>query len=342
MKIINPQRLKKGDVVSVISPSAGLAPFAMHRIESAILSLEKMGFKVKIEKNSLKNKGHVSGTIAERVADIHSAFKDRKVKAILCTIGGNHSNQLLKFLDFNLIKRNPKIFVGYSDITVLHHAIYKKSSLRTFYGPCVMTEFGEYPDIDPYSKKSFLGTLINGEKGKIRGSLEWTDQFLNWMDKKNWKKKRTFKPTTGYQWWRVGRAEGEIFGGAIPSINHLAGTEYWLGYKNRILFIDLPEGNRPGEGITPSDVDAFLADLYNIGIFKEIKGLIIGRAYAQNEQNMEEIKKIFLRYAKGTDYPILYNVDIGHTIPMITLPLGAKVLIDSKNGTFEIKGEFIS
>lgn len=336
MKIINPNRLKLGDTISFISPSAGLAPFAMHRIDNAVKSFNRMGFKVKIERNALKNHGYISAPIKQRVADIHSAFKDKKVKAIICTIGGNHSNQLLRLLNYSLIKNNPKVFIGYSDITVLHHAIFKKSGLRTFYGPCVMPEFGEYPDVYEYTKQSFFQILVYGKFGEIQPSMRWTDQFLNWTDEENHFKKRVNKYNTGYEWWRGGKTNGNLFGGAIPSINHLAGTEFFINYKNKILFIDLPEGNNPGEGISISDVDANLADLYNMNIFKVIKGLIIGRAYAQDEVNFKKIKKAILWYTKSTRYPILYNVDIGHTSPMLTLPFGIHIIMDSKRNIFQI------
>ncbi|MDO8729023.1 MAG: LD-carboxypeptidase, partial [bacterium] len=184
MKIINAQKLKKGDLISILSPSAGLGELFPHRIENGIKYLEKIGFKVEVEKNALKRKNWVSGSIKERVDDIHSAFKNKKVKAIICTIGGNHSNQLLKYLDFKLIRNNPKIFLGYSDITVLHNAIYKKAGLRTFYGPCIISEFGEYPEMLPFTKNYFDKTLIEGAVGNIKPSKEWTDEFLNWFDTK--------------------------------------------------------------------------------------------------------------------------------------------------------------
>jgi len=341
MKIISPPRLKKGDLVTIISPSAGLAPFAMHRIEQGKKALEDMGLKVKVEANALLNAGHVSGTIEQRIADLHSAFADKDVKAIICTIGGNHSNQLLKHLDWKLIKNNPKIFLGYSDITVLHHAILKKTGLITFYGPCLMTEFGEYPEMNIYNKKYVQKALIHGEIGNIEPSKEWTDEFLNWFTKDDQKRKREYKINTGFKWWREGKSTGNIIGGAIPSINHLVGTEYWNKFKGKIFFLDLPEGNNPGEGISISDFDAYLSDLFNLDVFKGIKGLIIGRPYSQNNESLEKIEKIIKGYTKGTKYPILYGVDIGHTSPMITIPMGAKVLLDSKLNKFVIQKGFI-
>lgn len=344
MKIINAKKLKKGDLVSIVSPSAGLGELFPHRIESGIKCLKKMGFKVRVEKNALKRKNWVSGTIKERVDDIHAAFKNKKVKAIICAIGGDHSNQLLKYLDFKLIRNNPKIFLGYSDITVLHNAIYKKAGLRTFYGPCIISEFGEYPDILPFTKSYFEKTLIEGIIGNIEQSKDWTDEFLDWFNVKFYTKKRKMFSNTGYEWWRKGNAIGEIFGGAIPSVNHLLGTEYEINFKNKIFFLDLPEGNNPGECFPLADLDAFLADLFNAGIFKQIKGLIISRPYGykNDKEKFSLLKEIVMSYIKGANYPILFNVDFGHTSPMITIPVGAKVELNSKQNKFEIKKGFIN
>lgn len=340
-KTILASRIKKGDLVSIISPSSGLAPLAMHRIEQGKRALENMGFRVKIEANALKNADYVSGTIEERVADIHSAFADKKVKAIICTIGGNHSNQLLKFLNWDLIRQNPKIFLGYSDITVLHHAIRSKTGLVTFYGPAIMPEFGDFPRIDKYTEEYLKKALADGTINKVDTSDKWTDEFLDWSEKKDLRRPRHYKKNPGFSWWRKGRVTSELLGGTIPSINHLAGTEYWNDPKGKILFIDLPEGTDPGEGLSISDLDAYLADLFNLGVFIGIKGLIIGRAYAQSSENIKKIKQMIERYTKSSKYPILYGADIGHTTPMITVPLGATAVLDSAKDLFEIKGNFI-
>lgn len=341
IKKILASKIKQGDLISIISPSSGLAPFAMHRIEQAKRTLEGFGFKVKFEINCLKNNGHVSGSVDQRVADLHSAFSDKKVKAIICTIGGNHSNQLLKFLDWKLIKNNPKIFLGYSDITVLHHAIYKKTGLITFYGPAILPEFGEYPQINKYNEEYFKKAFITGDIGKVNPSKEWTDEFLDWFKKEDVKKERSYVKNQGFEWWRTGKVSAEILGGTIPSINHLAGSEYWNDFKGKILFLDLPEGHDLGKGISVSDLDAYLADLYNLDVFKKIKGLIIGRACNQSKEDIKNVRGLIEFYTKNTKYPILYGVDIGHTTPMITLPLGVKVLLNSDKDIFEIKEAFI-
>ena len=333
-----PDKLNKGDTISFISPSAGLAPFAMHRIENAKAFLEKEGYNVKIGKNALKNFGYVSSSEKDRVSDLHEAFLDKKVKCIICTIGGDHSNQLLKYIDWKIVKENPKIFVGYSDISVLHYAINSMTNLQTYYGPCVMTQFGENPRVFEYTWNSFQHILTNkyiyNKEYNIVASEFWTDDSsLDWFKKDDLTKSRDLYNNDGYVWLNKGRATGKIVGGCVPSINHLLGTKYWIDPKNKIFFIDIPEGNSISEGLSLSSLDSFLADLDNVGVFDLIKGLIIGRPYHYSDEDRKELITIIKKYTKGR-YPILLDVNIGHTDPIITLPYGAIVELDSKKNIF--------
>lgn len=335
-EIISPGKLQKGNLISIISPSAGLGELFPHRVKDGVCALERMGFRVKLEKNALGRKGWVSGTIEERVDDLHSAFSDPEVRCIMASIGGDHSNQLLKHLDFNLIRENPKIFIGYSDMSVLHYAFYSKSGLRTFYGPCLISEFGEYPDVLDYTKESFMKTLVDGSYGEILASEEWTDDFLDWFNKDNHTKKRVLHPSSGYEWWKEGCAEGKILGGCIPSINHTLGTEYWVEPQGALFFIDIPEGG-PGKPMDLAVLDSFLADLDNSRVFEDISGLIIGRPYRFSEELHFELKELILKYVGSYNYPILYDANIGHCAPSITLPFGVLAEIDSSKNLFRTK-----
>ncbi len=333
--LISPKKLQKGDLISIVSPSAGLGELFPHRIRDGVKALERMGFRVKIEKNALKRRGWVSGTVEERVEDLHSAFSNPEVKCIMCSIGGDHSNQLLKYLDFELIQKNPKIFIGYSDISVLHYAFYSKAHLRTFYGPCLISEFGEYPDILEYTKNSFVGTLVDGSFDEIKASEKWTDDFLDWFDEENYTKKRSMNPSKGYEWWKEGKAEGKIIGGCVPSINHILGTEYWIDPRETLFFMDIPESG-PGKPMDTGALDSFFADLDNAKVFENISGLVIGRPYRFSEELDSELKEIVLKYTKPYSYPILYNANIGHCSPNITLPFGISAEIDSSKSLFRI------
>ena len=338
MKLIKPSLLKKGDTVGIISPSAGLAPLAMHRIDNAVAFLKEFGFDVLIGKHALENNGYVSASIEARLEDLHSMFSNPKVKAIICTIGGNNSNQLLPFIDYELIRRTPKIFIGYSDISVLHFALQSQSDLATYYGPCVMTQFGEYPKPLEYTLKAFSQELLknDGYIIKIKQSNFWTDDAPNWFEKKDLLGPRKQVKNTGYLWLKKGKATGSAWGGTIPSINYLLGTKYWVEPKNSIFFLDIPEGKDIFTGLGLSEVDAYLTNLENAGVFTKIKGLIIGRPYRYSEDDHKGLKDIVLRIISKYNFPILYNANIGHTDPIITLRYGCEVSLDSSKN--ECKG----
>jgi len=337
MNLQKPTRLTPGDLISFISPSAGLAKFFPHRITTATNMFEKLGYQIKIEENALSNRGYVSDTEKNRANDINNAFADPKVKMIICTIGGDHSNQILKYLDFDLIRKNPKIFMGYSDISVLHYAIAKKTNLQTFYGPCVMTQFGEYPEILPYTLEYFNKAITAPETiAKILPSDTWTAEILDWGKKKDLERPRELQKNSGYIWLKEGQANGNIIGGCVPSINHLTGTEYWIEPDQNLFFIDIPEGHDFGKGLALHSLDSYLSDLDNLGLFQKISGLIVGRPYNYSEEELVKLKERLIYYTQGTNYPILMNVNIGHCDPIITIPFGIQATLDSTKNQFSL------
>jgi muramoyltetrapeptide carboxypeptidase len=156
-----------------------LFPSRVYRGKTA---LENLGYRVKIFFNETPTSSFYESVLL-RCSEIHSAFSDPEVKAIICTIGGLSANELLPHLDYDLIRANPKIFCGYSDITLLHHAIFTQAGLRTFYGPAVMTQLGEFPKCIDFTMSHFQKVLCNaGKVGKLPRCIEWTEEFLDWMD----------------------------------------------------------------------------------------------------------------------------------------------------------------
>ncbi len=331
-----PELLKKGDTIAIIAPSAGLAAIFPHRLNNAIKYLESQGYKVKEFPCTRKINDWESAPAIERAKDIMDAFLDKEVKAIICEIGGNTINKTLKYLDFEKINKNPKIFCGYSDISVLHYAISKKCNFVSFYGPCALTQLGEFPKPFDYTIKYLNKAFVEGKIGKIEPSKEWTDEVLDWGQKKDLERPRKLNKNKGYQWLRNGQAKGKIIGGCLHSITHLLGTEYWPDHKNKILFIELPEGEEFMKGKPLAEVDAQLADLELTGVLKNINGLIVGRPFRYSDEETEKFKEIILDNTKDYNFPILFGADIGHTDPQITIPLGAEVEIDSKENKFFI------
>lgn len=336
MSPIKPKPIKTGDVAYIISPSAGLFPFVKNRVRRAEENLERLGLIVKYASNAGKNSGYVSSSIEDRIHDIHQAFLDKDCSLVMAAIGGDHSNQLINRLDYNLIRNNPKTFVGYSDNTVLHLALLSQSNLQTYYGPCFLNQFGEFPHVLDYTLTDFKKVI--GRKDyvrRIKASDSYTDEILDWFKDEDSKRPRELWHNSGFVWWKAGAASGWALPAAIPSINHVIGTKYMPSTEGAILLIDIPEGSSMHEGLSVANVDAWLTDLENADIFNKIKGLIIGRPYKYTPQQIGELRDVVGRVGRSYSFPILFNADFGHTDPMITIPYGARMRIDSTTNSFE-------
>lgn len=338
MKYIRwPKSLKKGDTIGIISPSwcgAGLFP---HRFRNGINQLLKLGFNSKVARNALSITNYTAGSPIDRATDVNNMFKDKKIKAILCTIGGNHSNQLLQYLNWKVIKNNPKIFVGFSDITVLQIAMYSKTRLVTFYGPQLLNQFAEYPNMHNYTRDYFLkATSTKNSIGHITPSDTWTDEVLDWAKKLDLKRPRKMKTNEGWIWLKKGTAKGKLLGGCISSLMHLRGTEYWPSFKNTIFFWEIPEGETILKGESVATIDSYLTDLQLSSVFNQIQGMIIGRPYRYSKKEITLLKEIILKRTYNYNFPILFNVNFGHTDPIITIPIGVEAKIDSTKNDFII------
>ncbi|MFP4402198.1 MAG: LD-carboxypeptidase [Candidatus Nanoarchaeia archaeon] len=336
--IIKPERLQMGDTIAFIAPASGLAAIVSHRLDRAKQFFEENGYNVKIYPSATKNKGFSSDTPQNRAKDINDAFSDSDVKAIICTIGGNSSHQVLEYLDFEMIKKNPKIFCGYSDITTLHFALNTQCNMTTFYGPSAICEFGETLNLEEYTIEYFFKATSSDNKiGKIIPSEKWTDsKNANWLNKEDLTISREYKDNTGYEWIKEGSATGKILGGCITSMTHTKGTRYWPDFKDSILLLETPEGDQFDKGESIQNVDSLLSDLRILGMFDEIKGIVFGRGFGYTEEEIKQLKESILFNTRDYDFPIVYGVDIGHSDPMLTIPLGVKVTIDSEKNLFSI------
>lgn len=326
-KKIIPEQLKKGDTIGLVCPSAGLNPKAKHRISNAQKCLKRMGYKVKLG-NCLISQNYTSGSIEDRVKDIHGMFANPNIKAVMTVIGGNHSNHLLSSLDYSLIRKNPKIFIGYSDITVLHYAFYTQANLITYYGPCAATQFGEYPDILPYTKDSFLAAVSNEASHYARSislANTWTNEFLDWFQQKDLTRPRKQIKNPGYIWLKQGYAKGQALPACNFSVNRLLGTKYWISPKAKILFLDLVL-----ESLSYNLLDASLTDLFNAGVFNDINGLILSRLSGFSKQESDAVYQRILQLTASKNYPILANFDMGHTDPINTIQYDQLVEMDSE------------
>ena len=335
--MFKPNHLQRGDSIGAVSPSSPMAGLLPHRVERGVKMLEKLGFIVKIGEHALSISQHTAGSPKERADDINSFFRDESIKAIISFIGGNHSNQILEHLDYDLIMNNPKIFMGYSDTTVLHFALHTQSCVVSFYGPSVLTQFAENPRILPYTEEYLEKAIMRSKPiGKVNPSMLWTDEILDWFMKKDLERPRRMKKNVGWQWLRQGRAKGSIIGGCISSMMHLRGTEYWPNFSGNIFFWEIPESDcNFFKGESPENIDTYLTNLDLSGTFSQINGMIVGRPFGYTKKETIKLVQLILERTKKFDFPILFNMDIGHTDPMITVPLGTEVIVDSYKNLLE-------
>ena len=274
----------------------------------------------------------MSDTAENRASDLHEMFVDPDVRAIVAAIGGDHSCHLLPLLDFDVIRANPTVLMGFSDVTVLNVAVWAKTGLVTFNGPMLLTDFAEYPRMLEHTEKSFLNTLNRAEPiGVIQPSRWWTEEFLDWSQKKDLERARQLEPTDGPVWLREGYAEGPLIGGCISSLQHLRGTEYWPDFRDAILFLETSE-----EKPSPATVDGILMDYENMGILRQVRGLLFGRPMRYSQSEKQELHRVILDRTSTYTFPIVAEMDFGHTSPQFVLPIGCSVQIDTLNRRIEI------
>lgn len=334
MQNIIPEKLKMGDEIRVIAPSRSASILSNETVSIASKRLKKLEFKISFGKNiySEFNKNYACGSISERVEDLHEAFLDKNVKAILTVIGGFNSNQILEYINYDLIKNNPKIICGFSDITALLNAIYAKTGLVTYYGPHY-SSFGMEKGFEytlDYFTKIFMSDKKASNEILIENSKYWSDD-LWFLDQKN----RKFINNTGLEIINSGYAEGVIIGGNLCTLNLLQGTEYMPLQDNNIILM-LEEDNFAGKEFF-REFDRNLQSLLQCykNKNKKIAGIIIGRAQINCNMNFEKWKIMINNKPELAGIPVAVNADFGHTTPIFTFPIGGHAYIN--NNKIKIK-----
>jgi len=332
-EVIRPARLEAGDLIGIASPAWYGGSEFDRRFWQGVRALEGLGYRVRVAPHALNNRGFVSDTAENRVDDLHDLVRDREVKAIIASIGGNHSCHLLPRLDFELIRRNPKIFMGYSDMTVLTVAMWQMAGLVTFNGPTVLAEFAEYPTPAEYTIEWMKRVLSSPEPaGVIEESPWWTEEFLDWTTGADMTRPRRQEKSLGWTWLKGGVGEGFLVGGCLESLQHLRGTRFWPDLNGAILFLETSE-DKP----SPASVDGILMDYENMGVWDgDLRGLLIGRPMGYTEEEKEQLRQVILERTAKYRFPIITDMDFGHTSPMFTLPVGCKARIDGEKREFEI------
>lgn len=326
MNKIIPEKLKKGDEVRIIAPSRSMNILSEETINIATKRLEDLGLKVTFGKNVNKvfDENYGCASIEDRVSDLHDAFKDKNVKAILAVIGGFNINQLLDYIDYDLIKNNPKIICGYSDITALTNAIYAKTGLVTYSGPAY-SSFGMKKGFE-YTLDYFKKVFFEDKDIEIISSDSWSDEAW-YIDQEN----RHFYENEGMTIINNGSAEGTIIGGNLCTFNLLQGTEYMPELDNTILFIE--DDDLVGDEYI-REFDRDFVSLLQCYKGKKLNGIVVGRAQINSKMNIDKWE-VLLESKNLKDIPIIINANFGHTTPIITFPVGGTAIID--NGKIVIK-----
>ena len=195
-----------------------------------------------------------------------------------------------------------------------------------------MTDFAEFPHPLDYTEQHFLKAVTKAEPiGQISPSVTWTEEHLDWATKADLERPRQLEESSGWLWLKPGFGEGPLIGGCLESLQHLRGTPYWPDWDGAILFFETSE-----EKPSPATVDGILMDYENMGVLKRLAGMLIGRPMSYSEQEKQQLREIILERTVKYNFPIISDMDFGHTSPQFTLPIGCTASIDGLQGKFEI------
>lgn len=305
--LVRPRHLAPGDTLGIISPASAAPDWKA--VERAIARLERLGFRIKLAPNVRKRRGFLAGTDRERASDLMRMFTDKKVNAVLCVRGGYGTARLLPKLDYDIIRANPKIFVGFSDITSLHCAFLTKSKLISFHGPMLVSDFSN-TDMPEFTLESFLETLSGERVDLCEGYVGNTVKTL-----------------------RRGVARGQLIGGNLSLLCTVIGTPWQPSFKGRILFLE-------DVGELPYRFDRMLTHLLNAGLLQQLGGIAIGlnadcedpKAAIAKEyrQTLDDVLRERLLPLK---IPVVSGLPFGHVPCNATLPVGIKATLDATRGT---------
>jgi len=293
-------KLNIGDEIRVIAPSLSLSVVWQEVFDKALKFLSHKGFVITFSKNCREVNETDSSSIKSRVEDLHDAFIDKNVKAILTCIGGFNVNQILEYIDYSLIENNPKILCGFSDITALLNAIYAKTGLVTYHGTH-FSSFGFEDHID-YTDHYFDECLMKSDRYFIEPSEQAKEYYVI----------------------QEGSCEGEIIGGNLCTLNLLQGTEFMPMLENKILFLE--DDNIVGDYFRV-EFERNLQSLIQIGGFSGVRGIVFGRFDESCKMDIEVIKSIVATKKQLKNIPIIFNVDFGHVRPFSSFPIGGVVKI---------------
>lgn len=315
-------KLNKGDTIAVFSPSSPATVYAKKRYERAKEFIKSKGFRVKEGKLTGKSDGYRSGTIKERAEEFNELLYDSEVKCIISAIGGMNSNSILPYIDYAYFKENPKIIIGYSDVTAILLAIYAKTGISTYYGPAMVASFGEFPPFVEETYKYFEDIFVKDLQIPflLKTPKEWTEEYIPWEEQARGKKGESNQLLT----INGGKAFGRLIGGNLNTMQGIWNTEYIPAIEQGdILFVE----DSLKDAAT---VERSFALLKCSGVFDRIGGLILGKHEKFDDLGTGRKPYEILKEVMGeVSFPVLAEFDCCHTHPMLTIPIGATVELNA-------------
>ena len=329
--MIKPRALRPGDKIAAISLSRGWSSaFPQAYQDGKRMLQETFGVEVIESRHALKDTPWLEAHPEARAADLMEVLRDPSIQGIISTIGGDDSIRILPFLDYSVIRENPKVFLGYSDSTVTHFA-FLKAGVTSFYGPSLMAGFDENGGLLPYMAESVRQVIFASEPSLLipPNSDGWTCASFEWGDGKRNEKKRKLQACSGWKWLQGnGQHYGILIGGWLEVVDWLRGTPVWPElsvWRNSILFLETSE-DQP----SPAAVTYMLRALAATGALSEARGILFGRPYG-DETSFEAYDGALLRVLGELglgSLPVITRMDFGHTDPKFILPLGVNAEID--------------
>ncbi|MUP46733.1 LD-carboxypeptidase [Gramella sp. BOM4] len=311
-ELLIPSSLREGDTIGIVSPASAI--FETEPYEVARETFEAMGLKVKFGQFTSNRYGHLAGTDEERAEELNDMFRNQDVKAIIALRGGSGSARILDKLDYEAIRNNPKIFAGYSDITALHLAIFKKTGLVTFHSPVAVSTWNSF-SYDYFKKLLFDGEQISYENPQEKGdNLAITKNRI-----------RTITP---------GKASGQLLGGNLSVMTGIMGSDYFPeDWKGKILYLE-----DVGEKIYA--VDRMMSQLYLGGVFEQISGFVFGKCSdcdpGGSGYGSLTLEEVIDHYIKPLGIPAYSGAMIGHIDDNATIPNGIQAEIDAEKGSIKL------
>ena len=329
MKHCLPPALNVGDTIGYFSPSSPATAFAPRRYARAVSYLEAKGFTLKAGTLTGASDGYRSGTIEERVEELNDLIRDPDVRCIMSTIGGSNSNSLLPYIDYDALHRDPKVIVGYSDVTAILLAIYAQTGLVTFYGPALVASFGELPPLVDDTYRYFIEMLSGAEEApRLELPKQWTDEFLAWETQD--RAKTTKENACLFE--GTGKVRGRLIGGNLNTMTGFWGSPYMPTIREGdILLVE--------DSLKDiATVEKLFAFLKVNGVFDRVSAVLLGKHELFDDKELGRTPRDVLREVLGGQHlPLVSQFDCSHTHPMMTLPLGAQIEVDFEHQSLSVE-----